>query len=73
MTREPATPEEPGTAPDPPDEGAAAGADGLPLASPDDWEKRRANDSGQPEHAGDELESEEKSLAEEISAERGAD
>jgi hypothetical protein len=51
----------------------AAGADGLPLPPPDDAEKRLADGAGELEDAGDELEGEEKSLAEEISAERGAD
>jgi hypothetical protein len=73
MTREPATPEEPGSQEDLGREGMAAGADGLPLPPPDDAEKRLADDEGEPEEAQDEELGAEKSLAEEISAERGAD
>jgi hypothetical protein len=51
----------------------AAGADGLPLPPPDDAEKRLADDEGEPEEAQDDELGDEKSLAEEISAERGAD
>jgi hypothetical protein len=73
MTREPQTPEEPGTPDDLGREGMAAGADGLPLPPPDDAEKRLAEDAGGAENADEELDADQQSLAEEISAERGAD
>jgi hypothetical protein len=73
MTREPQTPEEPRSAADVGDEGAAAGADGLPLPPPDDAEKRLAEDAGQPEDAADAVVDAQQSRAAEISAERGAD
>ncbi len=74
MTREPSTPEEPGSAADIGDEGLAAGADGLPLPPPDDAEDRLAEDAGQPEDPSDEaVDDEQRSRAAEISAERGAD
>ena len=51
----------------------AESADGLPLPPPDDAETRLARDAGEPEKVPDEEDAEQRELAGEISAERGAD
>lgn len=51
----------------------AESADGLPLPAPDDPEARLGRDAGAPEKAPGEEDAEQRELAGEISAERGAD
>jgi hypothetical protein len=51
----------------------AESADGLPLPGPDDAETRLARDAGAKEEAPGEEDAEQRELAGEISAERGAD
>lgn len=51
----------------------AEAADGLPLPAPDDAETRLARDAGEPEKAPGEEDADQRELAAEISAERGAD
>jgi hypothetical protein len=51
----------------------AESADGLPLPAPDDAATRLARDAGEPEKAPGEEDAQQRELAGEISAERGAD
>jgi len=73
MTREPETPEDVHQTADLARSDRAESADGLPLPAPDDAETRLARDAGEPEKAPGEEDAEQRELAGEISAERGAD
>jgi len=72
MTPEPETPEDVHQAADVAQSDRAESADGLPLPPPEDDEARLARDAGEAEDATEDEEAEQ-GVAEQTSAERGAD